>query len=68
MFDLICAILKKFDRNLAVAFLSLIGLTLFLLLFEARARYLYLYSSFYILIAVLGIEVILYKCERSKNN
>ena len=68
VFDLICAILKKFDRNLAVAFLSLIGLTLFLLLFEARARYLYLYSSFYILIAVLGIEVILYKCERSKNN
>lgn len=60
--------IKKIDRNLAVAFLSLIGLTLFLLLFEARARYLFLYSSFYIIIAVLGIETILYKCERSKNN
>ena len=53
VFTFICAILKKFDKNISVIFLSLIGLTLFVLLFEARARYLYLYSTFYIIIAIL---------------
>ena len=61
VFVFICAILNKFDKNISVVFLSLIGLTLFTLLFEARARYLYLYSSFYIIIAVLGIEALLYR-------
>ena len=64
VFVLICAILKNFDKNIVVAFLSLIGLTLFVLLFESRARYLYLYSSFYIIMAVLGIEALL--CRNSK--
>ena len=61
VFVFICAILNKFDKNISVVFLSLIGLTLFTLLFEARARYLYLYSTFYVIIAVLGIEALLYR-------
>lgn len=61
VFILMRAVLKKFDKNVSVAFLSLIGLTIFLLIFEARARYLYLYSTYYIIISVLGIESFFYK-------
>ena len=64
VFIFICAVLKKFDKNISVVFLSLFGLTIFTLLFEARARYLYLYSSFYIIIAVLGIEALI--CGKNK--
>ena len=39
---------------LLAAVTSLIGLTLFELLFEARARYLFIYSPFYILVGLLG--------------
>lgn len=60
VFILIGAILKKFDKNISVTFLSLIGLTTFLLIFEARARYLYLYSTYYIIMAILGIESFFY--------
>lgn len=35
---------------------SLVMLTLFLLLFEVRARYLYLYGGHFVLLAVLGYE------------
>ena len=66
VFTFIYAILKKFDKNISVIFLSLIGLTLFVLLFEARARYLYLYSTFYIIIAVLGIEALIYKKNKKE--
>lgn len=36
--------------------LSLIGLTIFELLFESRARYLYIYSPLYIFMAVYGLQ------------
>ena len=38
--------------------LTIIGLSLFELLFEARARYLYIYAPFYILLAVYGVREI----------
>lgn len=41
--------------------LSLIGLTLFELIFEARARYLYIYSPFYILLAISGVKSFLHR-------
>lgn len=47
------------NDNLYVLALSIIGITLFLLLFEARARYLYLYSSYYILLAGIGLQGII---------
>ena len=45
---------KNEDRDLIM--LTIIGLTLFELLFEARARYLYIYAPFYILLAVYGVR------------
>lgn len=44
------------ENDLYVIALTIIGITLFLLLFEARARYLFLYSPYYILLAVVGIQ------------
>ena len=56
IFIIVQVIFVKMDDKKAVIFLSLIGLTLFTLLFEARARYLYLYSTYYIILAVMGVE------------
>lgn len=56
LFVVVSAIFVKMDDKKAVIFLALIGLTLFTLLFEARARYLYLYATYYIILAVIGIE------------
>ena len=39
--------------------LAVIGLTVFELLFEPRARYLYTYAPFYIILAVSGIQMII---------
>ncbi|MBQ5560804.1 MAG: hypothetical protein IIT46_13680 [Lachnospiraceae bacterium] len=36
--------------------LSIIGLTIFVMLFEGRARYLYLYSPIYVIVGALGIK------------
>ena len=45
--------------------LSIIGLTIFELLFESRARYLYIYSPFYIFMAVCGVQNIYSKIKIS---
>lgn len=44
------------EKDLYVIVLTVIGITLFLLLFESRARYLFLYLPYYILLAVVGIQ------------
>lgn len=44
------------DYEYLVMILSIIGLTMFELLFEARARYLYIYVPIFILVAVYGIR------------
>lgn len=56
VFLTIGAIFGKFDSKYSVAYLSIIGLTLFTLLFEGRARYLYLYTPIYVMLAIMGIE------------
>lgn len=56
VFLTIGAILRKFDSKYSVAYLSIIGLTLFTLLFEGRSRYLYLYTPIYVMLAIMGIE------------
>lgn len=48
-----------------VIFLSLIGLTLFELIFEARARYLFCYAPVFVLTAVLGVRNLFY-CVQAK--
>ena len=47
---------RRLDNRLLVVMLSLIGITLFLLLFEGRARYLYTYVPIYILAGVVGVS------------
>lgn len=47
------------DSTLLAAVLSIIGLTVFQLMFEVRARYLYIYVPFYILTGVLGAQKIM---------
>ena len=44
------------DRKTAVVVLSMLGIICFVMLFEARARYLYLYSPVFILASALGLE------------
>lgn len=55
---------KSADKTLSAVLLSIIGLTLFTLLFEARARYLYLYVPFYIIAGILGAGKILEALHR----
>ncbi len=50
-----------------VIFLSLIGLTLFELIFEARARYLFCYAPVFVLTAVLGVRNLFY-CVQAKES
>jgi len=53
----IFAFMKLRDKNeIQVMKIAIIGLTIFELLFEARARYLFLYVPFYILLAVIGFK------------
>lgn len=47
-------VLKKPSRTLTVLILALIGLTMFQLLFETRARYLYIYSPFFVMLSIFG--------------
>lgn len=58
--------LARKDRTVLVMILSILGLTAFELLFEARARYLYLYVPVYICIAATGWDAVCRKIHRSK--
>lgn len=51
------------DKRITVVMVSIIGLTLFELLFEARARYLFAYVPLYIILAVCGIKFLLDKWD-----
>lgn len=57
---------EKKDTNATVLQLAVIGLTLFELLFEARARYLYTYAPIYALLAAAGAEQILWIRKRCR--
>lgn len=57
--------LKTIDKKVElIIFLSLIGVTLFSSIFEARARYLLLYAPFYVLCAMLGLYKLQFKLNR----
>ncbi|MGN0181740.1 MAG: hypothetical protein ACI4DP_04920 [Candidatus Ornithomonoglobus sp.] len=47
------------EKKIHTLILSVIGVTLFVLIFEARARYLLTYVPMYILLAVIGIQELL---------
>jgi len=46
---------KEIGNGYCVLMLSVIGITLFQLIFECRARYLYLYAPYYVLLGMSGI-------------
>ena len=52
---------KKVELNVL---LSIIGVTLFSTIFEARARYLFLYAPFYVLCAMIGLYKLQHKINR----
>ena len=52
------------DKRITVVMITIIGLTLFELIFEARARYLFAYVPLYIILAVCGIKFLLDKWEK----
>lgn len=58
---LIGTLIRKLDYKISVIYLTIIGLTLFVLLFEARARYLYVYAPYFIILSITSIEIILNK-------
>lgn len=53
-------------KEISVILLSLVGITLFVTLFEARARYIYTYVPFYIIIANVGLVEISCRMELMK--
>lgn len=55
-----------FNTSQCIALLSIFGLTLFLWIFEARARYLYCFLPIYIICASIGLDIIADKLNRKK--
>lgn len=49
------AVMSGKNRSVSVAMLAIIGLTIYELLFEARARYLFTYLPIYLILAVVGL-------------
>lgn len=58
----------KYHREVTVVFLAILGLSLFLLLFECRARYLFLYLPLYIVLAGIGVERIIQFVGSNRNH
>ncbi len=47
---------SRYMKEETILMLAVIGLTLFELLFEARARYIYIYVPIYCILASIGFE------------
>lgn len=55
---------KELDGNKTVVMLTIIGITFFVMLFEARARYLYSYSPFFLVGASIGLSGIVQRIKK----
>jgi len=64
-FSIFCAFSKR-DDEVGILMLTVIGLTLFEILFEARARYLFTNIPIYILLAVIGLKTLVDKVVELK--
>lgn len=51
------------DKRISTVLVGILGIMCFVMVFEARARYLYLYSPVFILAAALGLERFLDWCD-----
>lgn len=54
------------NNKIAVLMLSIIGLTMFELLFESRARYLYIYAPIYITLSMVGLKNVIFQITKLK--
>ncbi|MDP4144984.1 MAG: hypothetical protein Q8936_10965 [Bacillota bacterium] len=54
---------NQMNKEIAVLMLSILGLTAFELLFEARARYLFIYAPIYISLSTVGLKSIVYNIK-----
>ena len=59
----ICRGKVRKNKEYMVMSLALVGLTMFELLFEARARYLYIYAPVYVLVFGCGMKNIISRCK-----
>lgn len=66
MLGLILIKKEYIDSKIAILMLSILGLTAFELLFEARARYLYIYAPVYISLSMLGLKNTVHKAMKLK--
>lgn len=64
-FSCVPCLIKEKHYKQTVVMLSLIGLFIFESIFEAGARYLYIYLPFYVILAADGAEILLTKIKRS---
>ena len=58
-----------YDKQILVAMLAILGLSLFEIIFECRARYLYSYSPIYVILATIGIcSIVEFICLKRGRN
>lgn len=50
---------NELDKRIIVLMMSLVGLTIFEMIFEARARYLYIYAPIFITLSIVGLKNII---------
>lgn len=55
---------KKYNKDILIIQLSLIGLFMFEMLFEARSRYLFTYVPYFIILSVYGIDKLYRKIKK----
>lgn len=54
---------NKLDKKVVILMMSLIGLTIFEMIFEARARYLYIYAPIFIVLSIVGLKNIKFQIQ-----
>ena len=54
---------NQLDKRIVVLMMSLVGLTIFEMLFEARARYLYIYAPIFITLSIIGLKNIKFQIQ-----
>lgn len=59
-----CFIRNNYQKEIIIIYITLIGLTVFQLLFETRTRYLYTNVPLYIIAFVIGINNIMYLIKK----
>lgn len=57
-FNVLSGFSKNNTRKFKVLYITILGITLYEMLFEARARYLYIFAPIYCVIAASGVDVV----------